>query len=221
MENTEEASALHNLKVELEAERDWRINEFARIKKLFLKIGTYETEEYVKVYLKMTVPTIYAHWEGFCIASFKILSEYINAQELETKDVTYNILTYANENTYNKLKGKQSFVQKVEFSELFSNILFGKLAVNTRINTKSNLNETALKEIFEQFQLDFSKIAPYSRDLNAFVNVRNAIAHGENSILIDEDKMKRYIDMVVHLMDEVLLEQIRFGEEKHYLKQYI
>lgn len=218
MANTEDTNVLQNLKDELEAERDWRINEFARIKILFRKIEASESEDYANTYLKMTVPMLYAHWEGFCIASFKLICEYINTKNLNATEVTDNILTYANDATYSKLKGKQSFAQKVEFSRLFSEILFGKINIKTRINTKSNLNADALEGIFGIFNLNYEPLQEYSRKLNEFVNVRNAIAHGENSILIDKGKMNDYITLVVELIDAVVLELIIFVEEKRYFR---
>lgn len=218
VEVTEDTVFLQNLRDELEAERDWRINEFTRMKMLFRRISENETIEYTNMYLKMTVPMLYAHWEGFCVASFKLFSEHINSMMLDSEKVTYNILTYANTDAYDKLKGKQKFIHKVEFSELFSKILFGKVVIKTRVNTKSNLNAKALKEIFDEFQLNYDSLELYSSDLTAFVNVRNAIAHGENSIVIDREKMLKYIDLVVELIDKVMLEQISFIEERRYLK---
>lgn len=219
MVSVDDSIGLQNLKDELEAERDWRIDEFTRIKLLLRRIEENESQDYINTYLKMTVPMLYAHWEGFCVASFKLVSEYINSKALEAKEATYNILTYANKDAYDKLKGKQSFPQKVEFSKIFSDILFGKIVVHTKVNTKSNLNAKSLKEIFEEFQMNYSSLEEHFSELSAFVNVRNAIAHGQNSILIDRDKMNGYIELVVTLIDKVLLEQIYFLEEQKYRKK--
>lgn len=218
MINTD-ATGLQNLKDELMAERNWRVDEFTRIKLLLRRIEENESQDYADTYLKMTVPMLYSHWEGFCVASFKLVSEYINAMELDAKEVTYHFLTYANKDAYDKLKGKQSFQQKVEFSKMFASILFGKITIRTRVNTKSNLNAKALKEIFEEFQMDYSSLEEYSSELSTFVNVRNAIAHGQNNILIDKDKMNEYINLVVTLIDRVLLAQIYFLEEQMYRKK--
>lgn len=55
---------------ELEAERDWRVRELRNIKLLYKDINSeLNREEYSRTYLKMTVPMIYAHWEGYVVCS--------------------------------------------------------------------------------------------------------------------------------------------------------
>lgn len=63
---------------ELEAERNWRVAELSDQKLLFRKVKELGVEQYITVYLKMTVPMVYAHWEGYCVSSFKLLMEYLN-----------------------------------------------------------------------------------------------------------------------------------------------
>ena len=129
---------------ELEAERDWRVAELSKIKLLFREIKEMDNDEYSSIYLKMTIPMIYAHWEGYCISSFRIVIEYINRREINAHEIAYNILTYANNKTYDKLKGKSSFEQRVEFSKKFVEILNGKVKLAERVDTKSNLNYKVL-----------------------------------------------------------------------------
>ena len=99
-----------NFMHEIEAERDWRVAELNKMKLLFREINEMDISEFKNIYLKMTVPMIYAHWEGFCVASFKILMDYVNRKEIDANRVAYNVLTYANSKTYDKLKGKNSLV---------------------------------------------------------------------------------------------------------------
>lgn len=68
---------------ELEAEKDWRIAELNNMKRLFRQIAEMDMVEYKKVYLKMTVPMTYAHLEGYCVASFKILTEYLYSRAIK------------------------------------------------------------------------------------------------------------------------------------------
>ena len=204
---------------ELEAERNWRIGELSDVKLLFRQVKRMEIERYIDVYLRMTIPMIYAHWEGYCVSSFKLLMEYLNRKEMDAKTVTYNILTYANNRTYDKLKGKSSFAQRVEFSRKFVELLNGKIYFAGKLDTKSNLNYKVLQEILRIFGMSEDGIEMFEGELNSPVNVRNAIAHGENSRVIRDDaKMNQYIELVTNLIDLVLLKQVQFVKEGAYLK---
>lgn len=202
---------------ELEAERDWRVAELSKIKLLFREIKEMDNDEYSSIYLKMTIPMIYAHWEGYCISSFRIVIEYINRREINAHEIAYNILTYANNKTYDKLKGKSSFEQRVEFSKKFVEILNGKVKLAERVDTKSNLNYKVLQEILKIFEMKEEDIQQYKSDLNILVNIRNSIAHGENSVMVDFGKMVNNIQMITNLIDAMLLKQVHYIKTEAYL----
>ena len=208
----------NNFVKELEAERDWRIAEFGRVKRILQIIQKTENEKYVRTYLKMTIPMIYAHWEGYCVASFKLMAEYINKEEIDARMCTYNLITYANTVAYDKLKGKSSFEHRTEFSREFEKILDGKLKIPARIDTKSNLNYKVLKEILDIFEININKFQKYESDLNTVVNIRNAIAHGENSIIPDIEKMEKSIKCITEMIDIFLVEQTEYIKNEDYLK---
>lgn len=208
---------IKNLAEELEAERDWRVAELNKIRLMLRKIQENEPEEYVTVYLKMTLPMIYAHWEGFCVASFRILLDFINGKNVKGNEVSYNVLTYANKKAYDKLKGKHSFLHKVEFSRLFIDILGKTINITGKLDTKSNLNYDVLKDILAVFEMNEPLFVEYKDDLNKLVNMRNAIAHGENSRMVDLDCMNKNIMLVTELMDIVMLQQIDYAEREVYI----
>lgn len=214
--NTNEETYL-DLMHELEAERDWRVAELSKIKLLFREIKQIDINDYMNVYLKMTVPMVYAHWEGYCVASFKIIMDYINRKEMGAQLVDYNILTYANNKTYDKLKGKSNFAQRVEFSKEFIKILNGRIRIVGKLDTKSNLNYKVLQEILQIFKMNEEGVEQYESELNSLVNIRNAIAHGENSRMIDTDKMNRNIELVTNLIDIMLLKEVQYIQDESYL----
>lgn len=59
-------------------------------------------------------------------------------------------------------------------------------------------------------------IVEYKSKMNTLVSLRNSIAHGENSVLIDSEKMNENIDLVVALIDVMLLKQIQFAQSEAY-----
>lgn len=208
---------IESVKSELESERDWRINEFNRMKLIYRTIeGAKGFDDELKVYLRMTIPTIYAHWEGYCVSSFKILINFINHKELKYNEIKNNLLTHANNSAYNKLKGKQSFSQRCEFTTLFIDLLSSKIKIENRVDTKSNLNFNAFGEICEVIGIDINVFNEYKANIDRLVNIRNSIAHGENSFVITRDKMNEYIDFVIELIDKVLVEQCTYIDQEEY-----
>ena len=208
---------VRSLMAELEAERDWRVGELSKIRLIQRKVQENESEEYDNVYRKMTIPMIYAHWEGFCVASFKILLDFINNKSIKGNEVSYNVLTYANKDAYDKLKGKHSFLQKVAFSKMFIELLEKKVNFSGKLDTKSNLNYDVLIEILTIFEMQDTLFLPYKDALNKLVALRNAVAHGENSRMVDVDCMNKNIALVTELMDILLIQQIKYIEDDIYI----
>lgn len=203
---------------ELENERDWRIKEFTIIKRLYTEIKSKDNEDELKAYTRMTIPIIYAHWEGFCISTFKCVLKFINNENLNHNSLTNNLFTYANKSTYDRLKGKQSFEQRCQFSQEFlESLSAGRIQLDTRINTKSNLNFETFEEVCNIMGIDINPFKQYNVDLTRMVNIRNAIAHGENSFMFEIDQIVKYMELVTNLMDTLLVEQFNFINEKKYM----
>lgn len=60
-------------------------------------------------------------------------------------------------------------------------------------------------------------IQQYKSDLNILVNIRNSIAHGENSVMVDFGKMVNNIQMITNLIDAMLLKQVHYIKTEAYL----
>lgn len=86
-----------------------------------------------------------------------------------------------------------------------------------RIDTKSNLNSKVLKEICEKFLFNFNAFSTYTSDIDRLVGIRNAIAHGENSMLPGIDNIMKYIESVNGAIDKLTQEISRFVEQEDYL----
>lgn len=209
---------INNLKEELEAEREWRIKEFTRIKLIYRKLEQDENFKKEKeVFSRMTIPTIYAHWEGYCVSSFKDIIMFINNRKLKSNEVKNSLLTHSNNMTYNKLKGKQSFKQRCEFTTLFIELLGKDVKLDTKVDTKSNLNYDAFVEICEVMDINCKAFNKYKAELNQLVNIRNSIAHGENSFIINKEKIEQYSTLVIEMIDVLLIEQYKYLDNGLYL----
>ncbi len=202
---------------ELEAEREWRVRELRNIKLLYKEIDSeLRKEDFSVSYLRMIIPMIYAHWEGFVVQSYKIVFEFINKMELSTSEVTPKILTYANNHSYNYLKGKHSFRQKCEFTKKFLDILNKNIKIEGKIETDSNLKYEVLERLLDLFDIDANKFKGYRAKLNELVNIRNSIAHGENGYILSFEDIERNISFITESIDELLVEEVNFIVEKRF-----
>lgn len=202
---------------EIEQENDWREKDFAKIKYINSLLPTKEMQI---LFLRMSVPYIYAHWEGFVIDIFKKTLEYLNSLELKSDQVSINVFVLSLRKRFDYLKGKQSFEQQCQFSEHFISALKQELTFNKKeVNTHSNLKFEVLAELFQSFGLNIDKFNSYKSSLNQFVHIRNSIAHGENSYVFDLEKIENYIELVNTLIF-LLQEEIKiYLQEKKYLKK--
>jgi len=87
----------------------------------------------------------------------------------------------------------------------------------SKVDTKSNLKSDVLRELCEIFEFDFSKFERIKSQIDQLVHIRNAIAHGENSIPVDIEQVNNYIATVTTGMDILFIEINDFLEAEKYL----
>lgn len=194
-----------NIIAEIEINRDWRVKEFQKIKLIYSDLQG--NPRHLQTYSSMCIPMIYAHWEGYCVATFRLVADHINNQRLPYKSLINTLFTYSQKSTYDYLKGKQSFEQRCKFSTKFIQILNGdSITIDKKLDAKSNLNFKIFKEFFQIFDIEIEHLKEsYNRELDRLVRVRNSIVHGENSIVVDDEMIMKYINLVTELFDQVLL----------------
>ena len=166
----------------------------------------------------MCIPMIYAHWEGFVVSALRALIRYLNGLELMPEKCPLNLVVMGLGSTYQALSGKQSFDQRIIFTEKFQKHLSERIKFDLKIDTKSNLNADILKELCQKFGFRYEYFKDIGRDINSLVNIRNAIAHGENSILPDEGNVENLIEIAQKGMDLFLQEINYFLENKKYFQ---
>ncbi len=206
---------MNNVIEEIRQENRWRQNDFANMKLLYQNISS----QHQDLFLRMTIPYLYAHWEGFALDSLKKLINYFNKLRLQHEDVKINIFVLSLNDKFNFLKGKQSFSQKYEFSENFLKSLENELKFDKKnIDTKSNLKFDVLTELCEIFGFEKQRFENFRHDLDKLVNIRNSIAHGENSYVLSLENFDKYIELINDLMFHLQTEIEEYLSQKRYLK---
>lgn len=196
---------------EISINNEWRDGEFAKFK-------INQSNVPPTLWFRMCVPMIYAHWEGFVVDALKTLLKHLNKMELDHAQLKTHLVVTSLGDSYNSLSGKQSFDQKITFTEKFYDLLNHKVKFKPQINTKSNLRFDVLEDICSKFGFNSTRFTHLKSDINRIVDIRNCIAHGENSIVPDVQNITRYIDSVKSAMD-ILLEEIDlFLTNKSYLQ---
>lgn len=205
---------MHRVLEEILEDNEWRNGEFAKF-----KINAYGVDD--ALWYRMCIPMIYAHWEGFVVSSIKILVTHLNNLSLTHLDVQTRLTVHGLGQAYNSLAGKQKFSQKIDFTERFKSLLDRPLRFPTKVDTKSNLRGDVFREICEVFDFEYSKFKNSLSDIDTLVGIRNAIAHGENSIIPDSKNIEKYILAVNSAIDiltseiEIFLSQETYRIVKH------
>lgn len=201
---------MHRVIEEISIDNEWRDRDFAKFKIIANNIDK-------TLWYRMCIPIVYAHWEGFVVNSLKTLITYLNRLELLPNNINTNLIVVCLADSYKSLSGKQTFEQRIEFTNKFQTRLTNKVKFQKKINTKSNLKSTVLQEICFMYGFNFEKFKNVTSDIDRLVNVRNSIAHGENSVVPTEENLLKYIAAVKEAMDLFLEEIDIFIEHESYL----
>ncbi|NAS95370.1 hypothetical protein CU664_06140 [Pseudomonas syringae pv. actinidifoliorum] len=188
----------HEVLDEILVNNEWRDGEFAKY-----KVNAANVDE--QLWCRMCVPMIYAHWEGFVVDSFKILLRFLNKLELMVSHLPTNLMVVSLGDCYRSLSGKQSFTQRVDFTDKFHGLLSGGVRFPSRIDTKSNLKSAVLSEICMMFDFNYRSFSEFFPDIDRLVNLRNSIAHGENGVVPNMENIRRFIESVQSAMDVLLV----------------
>ncbi|WP_185234717.1 MAE_28990/MAE_18760 family HEPN-like nuclease [Teredinibacter franksiae] len=202
----------HEVIIEIQEDNNWRDGELAKF-----KINPHKVDQ--QLWDRMCIPMIYAHWEGFFVSSLRVLMGHLNKLQLKPSDVDVKLIVIGLGKTYNSLSGKQSFDQKVDFTDKFIVIFENVIKFKKDIDTKSNLNSKVLKELCNMFGFNFEKFKDVISDIDRIVTFRNKIAHGENSILPETESIEKYISSVAEATDIFMQEIDQFLSNESYLQR--
>lgn len=201
---------MHSVVDEISINNDWRDGEFAKYKANSLNV-----EE--QLWCRMCIPMIYAHWEGFVVDALKIMLKHLNQLGLQSTQLPTNLVVVSMGDSYRTLSGKQSFEQRINFTQSFNELLDKPVKFKTKVDTKSNLKSNVFEDLCVAFGFDSSKFEGQLHDIDRLVHIRNSIAHGENSMQPDMQNIEKYIKSVKGAMDLLLYEIDDYLSEQRYI----
>lgn len=200
---------MHDLIEEIQEENRWRDGELALFKQNPQKVD-------IKLWNRMCLPMIYAHWEGYVVNSLKLLIGHLNSLELSPNEVPTKLVVLGLDKSYSSLSGKQSFDQRIDFTNRFKELFQKALKFKKEVDTKSNLNSKVLKELCTIFGFNFEAFKDVTSDIDRVVTFRNRIAHGENSIVPESEGIEKYIISITVATDALLTEINDFISNENY-----
>lgn len=201
---------MHSVVEEISINNEWRDGEFAKYKANSLYV-----EE--QLWCRMCIPMIYAHWEGFVVDALKIMLKHLNQLDLQSSQLPTNLVVVSLGDSYRTLSGKQSFEQRINFTQNFNELLGKPVKFKTKVDTKSNLKSNVFEDLCVAFGFDSSKFEEQLHDIDRLVNIRNSIAHGENSMQPDMQNIEKYITSVKGAMDLLLFEIENYLTQQRYI----
>ena len=180
------------LRAALEVELAWRQEELAFFKNLLNEIP----EEDKNKYRKSLVLILYSHMEGYIKICLQTYIQYINSQRLNRKDVKTGLLVASMHKefmAYENLDRKceifrkklpedarlHRFYRRVDFMEKVEEFREQEVNIDDQIiDTESNLWYIVLQKNLYKIGLPVDLFDDYQSDIDALVNRRNSIAHG-------------------------------------------
>lgn len=180
------------LRAALETELAWRQEELAFFKNQLNEIAEGNQDKY----RKSLVLILYSHMEGYIKICLQTYVQYINAQGLKRKDVNPGLMAagmYKEFAAYENLDRKcevfrrklpndarlHRLYRRVDFMEKVEDFKEKELNIDDQIiDTESNLWYIVLQKNLYKIGLPINLFDDFQSDIDALVNRRNSIAHG-------------------------------------------
>ena len=219
-----------DLRAELEAELAWRQEDFA-----FFKNQLNSIDEKDK-YRKSLVLILYSHMEGYIKIALQTYIKYINAQNLPRKDVISGLMAASMNqefNAYDNLDKKcaifrrelpednvlHRFCRRVDFLDQLEDFKNEPLIIeDSVINTESNLRHVVLQKNLYKIGLPVNMFDQYHRDIDALVNRRNSIAHGDSRSGVTSQEFSNWERKIYRVMNDVTMLIYNYANHKQYLQ---
>lgn len=219
------------LRAELEMELAWRQEELA-----FFKNQLNEIEEINQNrYRKSLVLILYSHMEGYIKICLQTYIQYINSQKLRRKDVTSGMMVASMHKEfveYENIDRKSDFFRRdlpddtrlhriyrrVDFMEKLENFKEQELKIDDCIiDTESNLWYIVLQKNLYKIGLPVNLFDDYQNDIDALVNRRNSIAHGNFRAGVTDFEFSNWEDKVSKVLAGITRVIYDYAKNRKYL----
>ena len=209
----------------------WRQEELAFFKNQLNEI----LEENKNRYRKSLVLILYSHLEGYIKICLQTYIQYINSQRLERREVSTGLMVasmhkefIAYENSDRKCEvfrrelpddaRLHRLYRRIDFMEKVEDFKEQKLTIDDQIiDTESNLWYIVLQKNLYKIGLPINLFDEYQGDIDALVNRRNSIAHGNFRAGVTEREFSNWESKVSEILSGVTRLLYDYANNERYL----
>ena len=216
----------------LESELKWRQEDMAFFKN---QLNNLSDEVEKERYRKSLVLILYAHLEGCVKIALQTYIQYINEQNLKRNEVEIGLmvagmhkefLAYENIDRKCKIfhrslpedKELHRHFRRVDFMNQIEDIKEQPLIIDdTIIDTESNLWYVLLQKNLYKIGLPIDLFDMYRIEIDALVNRRNSIAHGNSKSGVDANEYQQWEGRVYNILADITRILYDYALHKRYL----
>lgn len=182
----------------LDTEYSWRLQEIAN-----LKTAVRSSRDLGKfTIIRASVPSLYAHWEGFIKNSATSYLEFVNGQNLKYCELQTCFIVFGVKKHINDLVASGQSATSIGALEFIRKELNNKarLKIESAIRTESNLGWGVFKNIATSIGVSVDAYESKENLIDkSLLHRRNCIAHGEY-LDLGQDEFRELADEVLGLM---------------------
>ena len=166
---------VEDLVTKIDEDLSWRKKELYFIKTQIPK----DKSPKQSAYLRLAIPLLYAHWEGFAKSSMEAYLKFVSLKYLKHTDLKPQFIALSLSQLLGLSEIKNLEGKTIIVKELLSR-LNDKAKIPTKevIQTKSNLRYDVFREIIYTLSLSETVFSKYKSFIDDLVDTRNHIAHG-------------------------------------------
>ena len=205
-----------NILEDIKSDIDWRMGELASLKTIPYRYNMVtHHKSLLKTYL---VPAIYAIWEGFVSNTMLAYIMEINKEGIAAESIRMDILLYIADvdEKLNLTVSRTGRIQQEKFIRNMYTILTNPIKIVPKVQTKSNVNLEVINHLLTSFGLEALPDC-YEGGLNKLLNFRNKIAHGEKAIIVKDDHIIEFTQLINDLMADIAIRIEEGLTKKAYL----
>ena len=221
------------LRAALEAELAWRQEELAFFKN---QLNNISDENDQRRYRKSLVLILYSHMEGYIKIALQTYIQYINSQQILRKDAISGLMVAGMHKeflAYENLDRKcaifrrelpedtslHRFFRRVDFMEQLDSFRDTTLVVeDSVVDTESNLWYIVLQKNLYKIGLPIDMFEQYRSEIDALVNRRNSIAHGNARAGVDQQEFLNWETKVSLVLSDVTRLLYDYANHQRYLQ---
>jgi hypothetical protein len=167
---------------EIEEDLTWREQELVALKKEALLCPTGSPKQ--RVLLRAMVALLYAHYEGFCKFAWDLYLSSVERTGVVRADCKPEFARLSMARAFKAIKGDLTADALWTFCHTtFPGLLAASAEFPIRLETRSNLWPSLLRENCALILLPHEMADLYDTELKALVSRRNDIAHGQKMIV--------------------------------------